>query len=144
MNLERLLEKLEAEADESAWLKRRQAAVQLRSKAVFGKPNSDVESCWDSTPPTRAETNIKKISELRRKTDAARFELETNKQLAEQTKLYQDARLALYVSNLTLAQKQERDDDAYRMGMWASQYCKDASPSWREDAAETCKNRKLF
>ena len=123
---------------------RRQPAVMRLAKAtdrvkslntVHGKDGVKLCNLHKSLKPiTKAEANIKKISELRQKTDAARFELETNKQLAEQTKLYEDARLALYRSNLTPAQKWEQEQDAYRMGMWASQYCAEASPNWREEA----------
>ena len=126
MNLERLLHKLEAEAEEDAWLKRKTAAIQLKSKV-----------------PTRAETNTKRIAELRKRTGDMRHELETNRELAEETKLHQEAALALYRSNLTPAQKREQEQDAYRMGVWASGFCAEASPNWREEAQAAFNSKNL-
>ena len=87
-----------------------------------------------SKVPTRAQTNITKVCELRKKTYDMRYELATNRMLAEETKLNQEAALDLYRSNLTPAERKQRDEEMRQIGFWASGFCEEASPNWREDA----------
>jgi hypothetical protein len=91
----------------------------------------------------RVDANLAKIAKLRHQTTEMRFELESNKQLAAATKRHQDASVALYLSNLTPAQQVERDEDARRMAFHYSSLCPELSPSWREEATATFRNRKL-
>lgn len=121
MNLESLLDKLELEAEKT----RKRPTVQVPK------------------PASRTDANNAKIRQLRKRTDAMRVELESNKQLAAATKSHQDASVALYLANLTPVEKAERDEDARRMAVYASQFCREASQDWRQQAQEEFAKKRL-
>jgi hypothetical protein len=86
-------------------------------------------------PVTKANQNWRKIEDLRQKTSQIHYEIKTDKLLADEVKKYKEASVALYLANLTPAEKAEHEADMRRMAHYYSGICKEASYSWREDAA---------
>jgi hypothetical protein len=127
MKAEALVKKMHLR-EEREWLRMEQ---ERRRKAKQPKPVS------------RAQANIARVVELRKKTAAIDYELETQRTLAAESKRHQDASVALYLANLTPAQRAERDEDTRRMAFHYSGLIPELSPSWREEAAAAFKNRKL-
>ena len=123
MDLYKLLKRLEAEAVEKEWEDRRQV--------------------MQSKPLSKTEANISTAAQLRRKTLDMQRELESNRQLAAETKRHQEAALALYRSNSTPAGKKRDDEDMQRIAVHYSSLCAEASPTWREEASIAFRNRKL-
>jgi hypothetical protein len=83
------------------------------------------------------------IAELREKTSKINFELETGKQLAAETKKYQEATVALYLANLTPEEKREHGEDMRRIAEQYSVIYPEASPDWREQATAEFQNKRL-
>jgi hypothetical protein len=127
MKAERLVAKLELQA-EREWLHKEQ---ERRRTARQQKPL------------TRAEANINKIVQLEKKTFDCHYELATQRMLAVATKQNQDASVALYLANMTPAEKAENENDLRRMAFHYSSLCPELSPSWQEEAAAAFRNRKL-
>jgi hypothetical protein len=94
-------------------------------------------------PINKADQNMNEISALRQKTSQINFELETGKQLAAEKKQYQEASVAMYLANLSPAEKRERDKDMRRIVEHCSAICPEASPSWREQARAAFRNKRL-
>jgi hypothetical protein len=122
-----LLQKLEDEAEQKYYEKRRLTAKQLRMKAA----------------PTKLEQKSEKLMEMRRKAAAVEHELKLNQQLEVQSKRLQKANLELYRANQTSKERIELEADTERMASWASQYCKEAGNDWREEATAAFQNKKL-
>jgi hypothetical protein len=94
-------------------------------------------------PISTTDQNMNRIADLREKTQKINFEMETRKLLAAEKKKYQEASVALYLANLSSEQKREHDEDMQRIAHYYSGVCKEASPSWREDATAEFRNKRL-
>jgi hypothetical protein len=123
-----LLEKLNSEA---RWTLDRSVAQRI------------AHSKQPAQPISKTDQNMSSIAGLREKTSQINFEMETGKLLAVETKKYQEASLALYLSNLTPEQKREHDEDMRRMQEHYSGICEEVSPDWREQATAAFRNKRL-
>ena len=94
-------------------------------------------------PVSRIDANISRIIQLQDQTNKMRDELAAQQLLAVESRRNQNASMDLYLANLTHAEQEERDEDTRRMQLYASQFCREAGPDWREDATAAFKNRKL-
>jgi hypothetical protein len=121
-----LLERLESEAEQKYYEKRRLTAKQLRF-----------------TAPTKLQQKSEKLMEMRRKAAEVEHELKLNQELKVQSKRLQKANLELYRANKTSKDRIELEADTERMASWASQYCKEAGKDWREQATAAFQNKKL-
>jgi hypothetical protein len=122
-----LLQRLESEAEQKYYEKRRLTAKQLRIKAA----------------PTKLQQKSEKLMEMRRKAAAIEHELKLNQEMEVQSKRLQKANLELYRANKTTKDRIELEVDIERMASWASQYCKEAGTDWREQATAAFQNKKL-
>jgi hypothetical protein len=119
---------LEAEHDwKKQWKKERQELVQRRAVR----------------PPTKSEQDRKKLSQLRIETATIERELDLRKEVEVESKRNREARMKLYEADLTAEEKRERDEDIHRMQVYASLFCKEASPDWREQATAEFRSKKL-
>jgi hypothetical protein len=121
-----MLERLESEAEQKYYEKRRLTAKQLRI-----------------TAPTELQQKSEKLMEIRRKAAEVEHELKLNQELEVQSKRLQKANLELYRANKTIKDRIELEADTERMASWASQYCKEAGNDWREQATAAFQNKKL-
>jgi hypothetical protein len=79
-----------------------------------------VENMYKLKPKSRAEIKRQKLFELRRKNNEIRCELDINRELEQEAKRNEEARLALYRANMSPAQKRQQEEDTQRMATWAS------------------------
>jgi hypothetical protein len=122
-----LLEKLESEAEQRYYAKRRLTARQQRIKAA----------------PTKLEQKSEKLMEMRRKTAAAEYELRMNRQLELETLRLQKAPGQLYRSNMTDKERKQLKTDTDRMAIAFSTVCPEVHPDWRRMAKEEFENKRL-
>jgi hypothetical protein len=127
MTAERLVAKMQLQ-EELDWRQKRE-----ERKRQLAQPK----------PVNKAEANISTIVQLRKKTAAIDYELETQRTLAAESKRHQEASVALYLANLTPQERAERDEDTRRMQLYAAQYCKEAGPDWRQQAQEVFAKKRL-
>jgi hypothetical protein len=125
----RLLIKLENESQ----IEREEQCRKRLSAYVHYKPKAK----------SRAEVKRSKLCELRKKNDAMRCELDINRELEQEAKRNEEARLALYRSNMTPEQKLEREENNRIMATWASGICAEAALTWRQDAQAAFDSKKL-
>jgi hypothetical protein len=101
---------------------------------TFKLPRGIAATKRPQKPVSKVQQNWQKISALRQKTSQINYEMKTGKLLAEETRKYQEASVALYLANLTPEQRREHDEDMRRMGHYYSEMCPEASPDWRKDS----------
>jgi hypothetical protein len=85
-------------------------------------------------PIGKAHQNIRRVADLRSKTQEMNYEMECQKLLATATNEHKKASLAFHRANRTPEEKAEHEADMRRIAYCYSGICKEASPDWREEA----------
>jgi hypothetical protein len=111
----------------------RELRRQQREKAVH--PTVTAEMIEDQ--------KIRQLSNLRKQTAEAKFQLELDKQLETESKRCLAATMKLRESRLTAAERKARDEETRRGQILFSRLIPELSPSWREDASRAFKEKRL-
>ena len=84
-------------------------------------------------PESRIDQYQNRLQTPRSKSVEIESELKLRKQVETESGRLTKAKLELREANLTTAEREERDAHRYRMQLWASRYCREAGPHWREE-----------
>jgi hypothetical protein len=130
MRMQRLLSRLEFEADQKAekqWKLDRLDLVRRRAEK----------------PPTVTQSCRQKIINLRVKTETIYEELYQRKLLELEQQEHIKASRALIEANLTPAERAARDEEVREFQIRYSKLVPEAHPDWRQHASESFRSRKL-
>jgi hypothetical protein len=129
MRLQRLLDKMQWQAEAA----RREQREREREKAAHPTV----------TPEMIADQKIRQISNLRKQTAEAKFQLQLDKQLEAESKKNLEATTKLRESRLTPAERKARAEETSRGRKLFSRIIPELAETWREEATLFFKNRKL-
>lgn len=131
MNAQRLLNKLELEAD-SEWVKnyKRQKLETIQRNVT--------------QPETKVQQDRKKLHQLRSRTAQAEYELKLRAELEQEQQRCFTAERELRAANLTLAERKAQEAETRDFQIRLSRITSpEQHPDWREHCTATFRSRKL-
>jgi|ERR1700688_1789262 hypothetical protein len=129
MRTESLLRKLQLQEQAAAELAWRKRKYEASHPAV--------------TAEVVEEQKLDRLVNLRKKTAEIQFQLELDRQLETESKKNLEATMKLRESRLTPAERKAREAETLRGQILFSKLIPELSPTWRQQASESFRNRKL-